>query len=146
MNFLGISSGLRGSVALAIGSMLLGCGSSSTEPGDAGTASTGAPSAPAEDPREAGAATPHQAQAAPGDTCGVTATDTCTACARTSCCDATRACATNGQCQPLLKCIAGCASGDVACRSGCTQQYPNGTSALEAFVGCMQTSCPSVCN
>jgi hypothetical protein len=70
---------------------------------------------------------------------------TCNTCLDTSCCTQAFGCGANAQCNALFACTQACAQGDQACLNACSQQFPSGVSAYDAFVGCMNTSCAGKC-
>lgn len=77
-----------------------------------------------------------------GGQCGITYTvPGCQPCGDLACCAQGKACAGEQQCLKLADCVNGCPSGDEPCQNDCATAWPKGVAPLQAWAGCLQTSC-----
>lgn len=84
---------------------------------------------------------------------------TCNACAQRECCAAVNGCFSEAECDDgYVNCILACAllpddagpdasadAGIDACKAVCAKDYPNGKTAFDTAIGCVDTACATEC-
>jgi len=69
----------------------------------------------------------------------------CAACVAAECCDEAQACADDQQCAETERCSEACASGDAACRLGCSGEWEPAEDVRQALTLCRNEFCIERC-